>query len=182
MPPRAGRPTLRGRARKEALRPCRHRVAAKERKTHTHLTVGSRWFLGWFDRSSPWPKQLSAPLALPQRQRRRRWRCGRRGGTLHDDLPKPQRPAVSCLLHTERHRSGPVRPMRVGLHKRQGLSRGRSAPSAVSRSHAKGTLNGKSSLLSFPFHSVPQRKRPRSYWNTPTSDSRFASRAVPLLV
>ena len=139
MPPRAGRPTLRGRARKEALRPCRHRVAAKERKTHTHLTVGSRWFLGWFDRSSPWPKQLSAPLALPQRQRRRRWRCGRRGGTLHDDLPKPQRPAVSCLLHTERHRSGPVRPMRVGLHKRQGLSRGRSAPSAVSRSHAKGT-------------------------------------------
>ena len=28
---------------------------------------------------------------------------------------------------------------------------------------------------SFPIHSVPQRKRPRSYWNTPTSDLPRAS-------
>ena len=45
---------------------------------------------------------------------------------------------VSCLLHTERHRSGPAWSPRVGLHK-VCLSRGRSAPSAVSRSRWSGS-------------------------------------------
>ena len=64
-------------------------------------------------------------LATVQRSGARRWGVG-----------------VSCLLHTERHRSGPV------------LACGEP---------------------SFPSHSVPQRKRPRSYWNTPTSDLPRAS-------
>ena len=53
----------------------------------------------------------------------------------------------------------------------QGLSRGRSAPSAVSRSHSSGTQWE----ILFPYVSVPQRKRPRSYWNWPTSDLPRAS-------
>ena len=61
-------------------------------------------------------------LAAVQSSGARRWEVG-----------------VSCLLHTERHRSGPACSMRVGLHKDQGLCRGRSAPSAVSRSHASGS-------------------------------------------
>ena len=55
----------------------------------------------------------------------------------------------------------------------QGLCRGRSAPSAVSRSRSSGSQYGKPSFSNL--HSVPQRKRPRSYWNTPTSDLPRAS-------
>ena len=41
---------------------------------------------------------------------------------------------------------------------------------------ARAGHNGKPS---FPMNSVPQRKRPRSYWNTPTSDLPRASLFEP---
>ena len=54
----------------------------------------------------------------------------------------------------------------------QGLSRGRSAPSAVSRSHWSGSQW--ETLVSYVL-GPPAEERPRSYWNTPTSDLARAS-------
>ena len=77
-------------------------------------------------------------LAAVQRSGARRWGVG-----------------VSCLLHTERHRSGPVHSMRVGLHKVCAAAARRKV-----QCHAR-TRRGHNGKPSFPMYSVPQRKRER---------------------
>ena len=65
--------------------------------------------------------------------------------------------------------SGPACPMRVGLHKVCAAGARRQV-----QCHARAGA-GHNGEPSFPSHSVPQRKRPRSYWNWPTSDLPRAS-------
>ena len=79
----------------------------------------------------------------------------------------------SCLLHTERHRSGPVHSMRGGLHKVCAAGARRQV-----QCHARAGA-GHNGKPSFPMNSVPQRKRPLSYWNNPTSDLPRASLFEP---
>ena len=81
----------------------------------------------------------------------------------------------SYLLHTERHRSGPVHSPRGGLHKV--CAAGARRQDQV-QCHAR-TRRGHNGEPSFPSHSVPQRKRPLSYWNWPTSDLPRASLFEP---
>ena len=116
------------------------------------------------DNPPPQPRPVEAHLGTAMRRRPFKGRARADGGG-----------GLACS--NSAHRAPSVRTGAPNEGRpAQGLSRGRSAPSAVSRSRSSGSQNGKPS---FPMNSVPQRKRPRSYWNTPTSDLPRASLFEP---
>ena len=81
---------------------------------------------------------------------------------------------VSCLLHTERHRASVRTGALTEGWPAQGLSRGRSAPSAVSRSRWSGTQW--ETLVSYELG--PPTEEASLLRNWPTSDLPRASRSL----
>ena len=81
-----------------------------------------------------------------------------------------------CLACSTPSAIGPDRCLHRGVACTRSEPRALGAKCSVTLALERVTINGKPS---FPMNSVPQRKRPLSYWNNPTSDLPRASLFEP---